>query len=89
MKYDDHLTPQPHWIRGEQFETFRPLAPDWDCAFDVDRMREQGYTLYQDHRQEGKEGVCRWWFRSLKAWHDNQDRLEALKYEAIAPLKPV
>lgn len=89
MKYDDHLTPQPAWIRGEQFETFRPLSPDWGCVYDIDRMREQGYTLYQDYKQEGKEGICRWWFRDLKAWHDNQDRLEGRKYEAIAPLKPL
>ena len=87
--YDDHLTPQPGWISGAQFETFRPLTPDWGCQYQVERMRETGYTLYQDHKQEGKEGVCRWWFRNLKAWHDNQDRLEGLNYEAIAPLKPV
>jgi len=87
MKYDDHLTPQPSWLRGEQFETLRPLAPDCGCQFEVWRMVKLGYTRYQDFKREKDDYITRWWFLDLKAWHNSQDRLEGRGYEAISPLK--
>ena len=45
--------------------------------------------MYQDFKQEGQEGVCRWWFKDLKTWHSYEERLEIKKFVAIAPLKPI
>ena len=62
--------------------------PDNGKLFPVQRMRENGFTLYQDFKhKDGHE--TRWWFRNLEAWHKKTPGIESLGYTATHHLKVV
>jgi hypothetical protein len=64
-----------------------PYLADNGCTADIDRMRKDGWVLYQDYQHPKRDYKTRWWFRNLKAWHKYSDAIEAKGFVAIEHLK--
>jgi hypothetical protein len=69
------------------FEVGHPLTADNGCHYKRDKMREDGFELFQDFQHPDRDYVTRWWFRNLKVWHKFVPGIEAKGFTAIHHLK--
>ena len=78
------------WKRGAHDfgqGSFRVL-PDHKRQFNRDRMRELGFTLFQDFTIEPDEDYpMRWWFQNTEAWKSRIERIEQMGYKATSELQ--
>jgi len=87
--HDHYDWTHPHEGRSipAGFECSHPYAPDNGCNYKRDKMREDGFQLFQDFKHPDNSYVTRWWFRNLKAWHKYTEAIEAQGFVAVNHLK--
>lgn len=86
-KYNrDHLD-EFYWLKEgiDMTGSYRCL-PDHGMQYDINRMRENGYTLYQDMKRENGE-KCRWWFQDLNSWKARIEAIEGIGFTPYEKLK--
>lgn len=86
-KYNrDHLDDM-YWMKEglDMTGSYRCL-PDHGMQYDINRMRENGYTLYQDMKRENGE-KCRWWFQDLNSWKARIEAIEGIGFTPYDKLK--
>jgi hypothetical protein len=64
----------------------RMLLPDNGKSFDRNTMLDIGFTLFQDFKHDDRPYQTRWWFRDVKTWKANIERIEQMGFEAIDKL---
>jgi hypothetical protein len=82
--YDDRA-----WKRGQSDmgQGSYMVLPDHGRKFDRARMRDIGFTLYQDFTIEDDNQEMRWWFKNVNAWKARIERIEAMGYTASDKLQ--
>lgn len=87
--YDPYDFTHPHeTLRTRSgFEVGHPFTADNGCHYNRDKMRRDGFELFQDFQHPEYDHVTRWWFRNLKAWHKYTEGIEAKGFVAIDHLK--
>jgi len=63
-------------VSGERMDLPSIAMPDNGCAFDIERMRETGYTFYIDSQHPDREKPTRWWFRSDRNLSELQEKIQ-------------
>jgi len=64
------------------------LLPDHGRNFKRDKMRELGFTLFQDFCMEQDDNYeMRWWFKNVESWKARIERIEQMGYVASSKLQ--
>lgn len=64
------------------------LLPDHGRNFKRDKMRELGFTLFQDFCMEQDDNYeMRWWFKNVESWKARIERIEQMGYKASGKLQ--
>ena len=64
------------------------LLPDHGRNFNRDKMRELGFTLFQDFCMEQDDNYeMRWWFKNVESWKARIERIEQMGYVASSKLQ--
>jgi len=64
------------------------LLPDHGRNFKRDKMRELGFTLFQDFCMELDDNYeMRWWFKNVESWKARIERIEQMGYVATSKLQ--
>ena len=61
--------------------------PDAGKQFMQKRMREMGFSLYQDFKHRDRDEETRWWFKDTRTWQARTPGIEKLGYTQSGELK--
>lgn len=83
--FDDRPWKRGHHDFGQQSYG---LLPDHGRNFNRDKMRELGFTLFQDFCMELDDNYeMRWYFKNTKTWSARIERIEQMGYTATSELQ--
>ena len=86
--YMDHG--EMRWKSGNSFAlgTYKVL-PDDGASFDLERMKDNGFTMYQDFQRGSREDKTRWWFRDDKTYNARLEQIIKMGFTVIAPTQTI
>ena len=86
--YMDHG--EMRWKSGNNFaEGTYKLLPDNGAAFDIDRMKDSGFTMYQDFQRGSRKDMTRWWFRDDKTYNARLEQIIKMGFTVISPTQKI
>ena len=86
--YMDHE--EMRWKAGNSFaEGTHKLLPDNGASFDIERMKYNGFTMYQDFQRGSREDKTRWWFRDDKTYNARLEQIIKMGFTVIAPTQKI
>lgn len=81
---------QLKWKRGNSFaEGTHKLLPDNGASFDIERMKYNGFTMYQDFQRGSSQDLTRWWFRDDKTYNARLEQIIKMGFTVIAPTQTI
>lgn len=86
--YMDHG--EMRWKAGNSFaEGTYKVLPDNGASFDLERMKDNGFTMYQDFQRGSREDKTRWWFRDDKTYNARLEQIIKMGFTVIAPTQTI
>ena len=81
---------QLKWKRGNTFaEGTYKVLPDNGASFDLERMKDNGFTMYQDFQRGSREDKTRSWFRDDKTYNARLEQIIKMGFTVIAPTQKI
>ena len=81
---------QLKWKQGQNFaEGTYKVLPDNGASFDIERMKYNGFTMYQDFQRGSRKDMTRWWFRDDETYNARLEQIIKMGFTVISPTQTI